>query len=108
MADCRSADADYRRRSKECSLLCLIGGESPSVFGRAQGWTGRFLLNRLCSGPVSGGEESGWEAEKKTKRQNRQGGGSRLCSGHRKRMGASSADGDLQSVDCGSTVCKVS
>ena len=68
-----------RRRQPPTVEGMLFAGsdrrEPPSVFDRVRGRMGGSLLDRLCSGLVSGeGGKSGWEeAEKRQKRENWQG-----------------------------------
>lgn len=69
MVDCRSADADNRRLSKECFLLGLIDGSRPRCsIGFAGGWEGFCLIGYVPDLSLARGGRVGGKKRKKDKK----------------------------------------
>ena len=100
MADCRSADADNRRRLKECALLCLIGGRLPRCSIGLRGGREGFCLIGYVPDLSLGGGESGWMGSGKKDQKDKTGKGVAVASA----VGTTSEWVRLrrmESVDCG-------
>ena len=69
MVDCRSADADNRRLSKECFWLGLIDGSRPRCsIGFAGGWEGFCLIGYVPDLSLGRGDEWVGRSGKKDKK----------------------------------------